>query len=552
MPGSEQWHRIRELCTTPIPGKRSALYYLNEKVLGMGPLVPMTIDAHYALCLFAEGATGIPQVDEKRIKLIQVARGFGKSALITKGLPIMELCRGATDPKYRDWAVGIANEKQDLADNFLAMIKMEFESNQFLRSLFPELIPADLRKTTWSATEIVLNRHKPRPVSPSVRSAGVTATVTGVHMDHWIADDIISQNAAENARRGSFTEIEATNRWLGRLEPLLCSPKRDRITVIGTPWWAGDTYDYMEEFWGHGEPREEYTWTLKLPNGKTQTIILICVGELAIFRRPAIDNGKSIFPERWTIEELEMLSQQDPVFFAANYLLSPTAGAASEFDTAWLKAYEWDGAQIRYRNQLGQIEYVSPRDLVTFMSVDPAISDSHEAARSAVPIVGSDGTNLFLLDDFAEKGIGMFDLAHRVCDGYIRYRPRYVFIETIAYQRAFKEALSQVARDRGCPEIMSAVQDVPSHKGKSKEMRIYGLEPFFKKGIFHYHKSQTRFAHEYASFPNAALRDTLDALAFQKDAWERLAATGSKSSIADRDRAALERYKQSIQRGGGY
>jgi hypothetical protein len=538
----------------PVPGKRSALYYLNEVILGMGPLVPMTPAAHYGLCLFAEGATGIPEIDSARVKLIQVARGFGKSALITKGLPLQHLLRGAIDPAYADWACGIANEKQDLAEGFLAMIKLEFETNSMLRALFPELIPKDFRKTTWASDRIVVNRAKPRPTSPSVLATGTTATVTGVHMNEWICDDLISQNAAENARRGLFTEIEATNRWLNRLEALLCNPKRDPITVIGTPWWEGDTYDYMEQLWGHGEPRQEFAWTLHLPTGEVQTIALYRVGELAIFRRPAIEHGTSIFPERWTIEELQMLSQQDPVFFAANYLLEPTAGGASDFSPEWLRYYELDGAQIRYRTQEGKLAYTSHRELTNFISVDLAISDSHDAARSVVATCGTNGSEVFLLDDWAEQGVGMFDLASRVVDSFARYRPRYVFLETIAYQRAFKEALEQAARDRMVPEIMGAVQEIRSHAGKSKDFRIYGLEPFFKRGLVHVHRTHQNFLREYSGFPRTKWRDVLDAISFQKDAWERAAQTGSQGAgdLKARDRAAMERMRAALGRGGGY
>lgn len=548
--GSKEWKDLRKKCIQAIPGKYSALYFLNAKILGHEPLCPMTVSAHYSMCMFAEGATGIPEIDQARVRLIQVPRGFGKSLNVTKGLAVQELL------KYDDWSIGIANEKQGNAEAFLQMVKLEFETNELLAALFPERIPGDLRKTTWASDRIVIPRKKPRPTSPSVLAAGVGATVTGVHLDHWICDDLISQNAAENALRGSFSEIESTNRWLSRLEPLLCSPKRDKITIIGTPWWQGDTYEYMEEFWGHGEPKQEFLWTLKLPTGETQTMNLYRVGELAIFRRPAIENGRSIFPERWTLPELEVISQQDPVFYAANYLLEPTAGAASEFQPSWLNHYDWDGSQIRYRDAMGRIKYTTPKDLVCFMSVDPAISDSHSAARSAIPVCATNGDEIFLLEDWAEKGYGIFDLSHKIVDFYLRYSPRYIFIETVVYQRALLEALQQVARERGCPQLMSAVQEIRSHGKQSKDFRIYGLEPYFKSGRFYTHRSHQNFLQEYNSFPRGALRDVLDSISFQKDAWERIAATGGVSSQRReheaRDKEAMNRMLRSIGKGGGY
>src|SRR5690606_27940734 len=128
-PGSKRWHQLRERATIPIPGKYSALYFFNAKILQHESVVPMTYRAHYAMCMFAEGATGIPDIDEARVKMTLVPRGLGKSTLLTKGQTIYELC------KYDDWAVGIANEVNTNAEAFLDMIKQEFMSNQLLRAL---------------------------------------------------------------------------------------------------------------------------------------------------------------------------------------------------------------------------------------------------------------------------------------------------------------------------------------------------------------------------------------------------------------------------------
>ena len=41
-----------------------------------------------------------------------------------------------------------------------------------------------------------------------------------------------SEDAAENAMAGLYTEIDKANRWMDRLEPLLKNPKRDPITIV--------------------------------------------------------------------------------------------------------------------------------------------------------------------------------------------------------------------------------------------------------------------------------------------------------------------------------
>jgi len=530
--GSDDWKKLRRLATKSVAGKHSSLYYLNSVVLQKGPLVPMTYRAHYGMCLFAEGKTGIKEIDDARVKLILVPRGVGKSSLVTKALPILRILQ---DPNY---ACGIANEKQDLANTFLGDIKAEFESNTLLRTLFPEVIPTDFKKTIWAADRIITKRKKLNPTSPTILATGTSGTVTGVHMNMWLCDDLLSQNAAENAFRGSFSEIEAINRWTTRLQPLLKNPKGDPIVFIGTRWWEGDTYEFIEEFYGHDEPKKEYILNLNLPaqvitfnDGNKvqkierppehQAIRLYRRDEVAVFRFPAIDEaGRPIFPERYDLEVLQTMQTEDPVFFAGQYLLEPTSGAASHFDSDWLKYYTWDGNSLIIKNNHGEIEHVSRQDLAFFISVDPAFSKKHTAARTAIPVIATDGKRLFLIEDFAERMDDEDAIANKVYEFFLEYNPTKIFVETIVAQVAVANAIRRTLRANGIN--FDPIEEIKSHGKASKNMRIYGLQNYFKRGNFYINKVHTKFIQEYTAFPRGALRDILDAIAFQKNEWERI------------------------------
>jgi hypothetical protein len=559
--GSEDWHKMRRLATKSVPGRHSALYYLNNVVLGKGPLIPMTYRAHFAMCLFAESATGIKEIDEARVKLILVPRGVGKSSLVTKALPLLGILR---DPEF---ACGIANEKQDLANTFLGDLKSEIESNQLLRALFPEIVPPDFRKTVWAADRIITRREKSNPTSPSILATGTSGTVTGVHMNMWVCDDLLSQNAAENAFRGSFSEIEAVNRWTTRLQPLLKNPKGDPLIFIGTRWWEGDTYEFIEEFYGHGESRKEYILNLHLPaqvssfhDGNKivkidrppehQKISLYKRDEVAIFKFPAIDEaGRAIFPERYDLDVLQTMQQEDPVFFAGQYLLEPTSGAASHFDPEWLNYYTWDGKTMVIRNQDGQIEHISKRDLVFYISVDPAFSKSHTAARTAIPVIGTDGKRLFLMEDYAERMDDEDAIANKVFEFFLEYNPQKIFVETIVAQVAVANAIRRTMKINSVN--MDPIEEIKSHGKASKNMRIYGLQNYFKRGNFYANKVHTKFIQEYTSFPRGALRDLLDAIAFQKDEWEKLFHSNyvggrimNQTERMDAERKAMDRVRE--------
>lgn len=531
-PGSEDWHKWRRLATETIPGKQSALFFLNAKIRGLEPLVPMTYRAHLGLHLFAEGATGIPEIDEARVKLILVSRGVGKSACITKGLPILRTIR---DPEY---ATGIANEISELAESFLAEIKNEFETNTLLQTLFPEVWPPGFSPAVWKADRIITNRKKLNPTSPTIVAAGVGGTKTGIHQNEWVCDDLLSKNAAEALRRGNTGEIESTNQWITQLQPLLKNPKRDPLVFIGTKWWEGDSYEFLEKFFGHGEEKREFLWSLKLPPqrttwldgtiertidrpAETQVLRLYRVGELAIFKVPARDeNRRPIFPERLDERELQLLEEEDPVFFAGQYLLDPTAGAAAYFQKDWLRWYEWDGGKIRVEDTPGRYEYIMPRDLNVFMSVDPAFSKKSTAARTAIPVTGLDGKRIFLLEDYAERVDSEDAIAAKAVEFYTRYKPQNITVETIVAQVAVANAIKRRFRELGLGE--PPMTEIPGWGKQRKEMRIYGLEGYVKRGLLYVHRSQVNFLREYLSFPRGILRDILDALAFQVEDWEKV------------------------------
>ena len=66
--GDDTWKRLRHL-------SRTDLYWFNKNILNLGDKIPMTEQAHYAMCLFAQRLTGISEIDECRIQMIQVPRG---------------------------------------------------------------------------------------------------------------------------------------------------------------------------------------------------------------------------------------------------------------------------------------------------------------------------------------------------------------------------------------------------------------------------------------------------------------------------------------------
>ncbi len=513
--GSLEWKRLRKRC-------REDLFWFNAKVLGHEKLgsFQMTYRAHYALCRFAERRTGIPAIDNSRVQLIQVGRGWGKSLLVTKGRTMQRLI---TD---QNWAAGIMNERQENANKFLAGIKAEFEQNAFLQFLFPKLIP-DFRKTVWKADQITIQRTKPNPVNPSVLAAGTESTVTGVHLNEWIGDDLLSEDMAKNLKAGLSTEVEKINSRVIQIQPLLTNPKRDPITFIGTPWYPGDTYEYIEKVFGRGEDPNFFVWNLKFPDGNTQSVTLEQKGELAIFRFKPRQNGICMFPEMFDDDTLDKLREDDPVFYSAQYELNPIAAGLASFKEEYLRTYDWaNDYQIQYKDHENRIRFTNRRELVTILSVDPAQSKKETAARSAIVVTASDGERIFLLETWADR-VKPSDLGNKVLEFYQKYQPERVIIEDVAYQIALADILDMIGNKAG---IQFPIYTFKPGTDIKKYARIDSLEPYFRKGYIHYNpRSQQNFLEEYIRFSpdvKGPTKDILDALSFQKESWEALSFLG--------------------------
>lgn len=511
------------------------LFWFSGTVLKYGDRVPVREGPHALLCKFVEKRTGHPALDGKRYRKIEMPRETGKTTLITQAYTIQRICANP------DIAILIANEKEQNAKDFLSEIKHQFETNELLRALFPEVVPADLNETTWSASRIVVHRTAGRK-EPTVSVIGVGGTVTGLHFDLIICDDIISREAMENARAGSWQIMHQVNRWIHQLEPLLNSNALPfpEIIFIGTRWWHKDSYEHIEEAFGYGSVKQPYLLRWKLPNAEIQTITAWTCGDLAMYRRAAIENGHTIFPEKWDDEKLAKIRVRDEALFACNYLNNPSDEVTATFRESWLLYYEMlDDETYRITDGSGGKRTYLLDDLDRLLFVDPGGFGSRaneDRARAAIVCVGSSGRGEhLLLDCYSEKDT-FLACSEKICEWATRYAPRKVFIEQAGQQAAFIEFVKKLFQERG---IMVTIEPVKPG-GKAKEQRILLLEPFFQRGSLFLGRGANfhEFREQYRHFPRSARLDLLDALAYLPDKAKKLPRQGQDVARRHQDELA--------------
>jgi predicted phage terminase large subunit-like protein len=528
--GDDRWKKLRTRALDD-------LFFFNSAVLGFQDIFPMEEETHRLFCAFLARKTGVADLDLAPIQKCELPRGTGKTTCGTVGHAIQMAC---ANPNI---AILIANERQETADGFLSAIKSQFETNDLLRALFPEVIPGDFKDTTWAASKATLKRQSHRP-EPTFQTIGVGGTVTGIHPDVIIVDDPISKEAMENARVGSWQIMERVNRWCNALRYLLNTQAQPFpwVRYNGTRWWMDDTYDYVEKtFGGPEDQRRTYRLSTKTGMGEIISRPAYRVGQMSVFRVAAIENGAATFPKIHPLEKLIEMRAEDPELFSCSMLNDPTNAAVSTFQSPWLRYYErMDNRLYSYVLDTGQRRFVEEQNLRKVMVVDPAFTEKGTGARSGIIVTGTDAeTGKHLVLEAVAIRAEPRDVVTDILDIARRHAISTVFVESVAQQAAFLQFIQSDARARNMPMVVEAVR--PS--GRHKDLRIESLSAFFKSGAILVHRSQLDLLREYDAYkPGAKYKDLLDALAYAAEKWVAASPHGYNSARQRSERQLQDYY----------
>lgn len=545
--GDAKWHRLREKA-------KGDLEFFVTAVLPYGSLVPFKDAVHRGFLRFLARQTGIPRLDEAPYRLCLMPRDTGKSTFGTQGYNLWQLIR---DP---DRAVVIANEKEANASKFLLSIQKEFEGNDLLRALFPEVVPGvefpkalfphvkpkDFNKIKWSTTEMEVNRQTNRK-EPSILATGVGGSITGMHPNEIFSDDLISLDAMRNAKVGARQVLESVNDWIKTLHFL--PSKNDRLNglaFVGTHWWFDDCYHFATKFYGDMEEVEEIPFPVKLDDGTTQTLTAYRAGRIAWLKRSAIEHGRSIWPERagWSLEELAVARMNDPVLFAANQMNEPSDNLTSDFKEPWLKEYvRLDEFAFRVVEDDGKMAVKSLWDYDRICIIDPGGFSGlggDDRARAAMILTASDQDGRHILWQARSEKEPYQDTITLAVQWAKTYGIRKFVVEQTAQQIVFKDTLIKALAEKGISCSVEAV----TPRNKDKEVRILELEPYFQQGRIYIGTGPEwmEFRQQYSTFPRSARRDLLDALAYGPVVWRKTGLKGQ--SHEQRQRAELDRLAQ--------
>lgn len=238
------------------------------------------------------------------------AREHYKSTIITLGLTIQDVL------KNPELTCGIFSHTRPIAKQFLRQIKREFEANELLKSLFPEILWQDPQKEApkWSEDEGIVVKRKGNPKEATVEAWGlVDGQPTSKHFLRMIYDDVVTLESVTTPEMiGKVTRAWELSRNLGA--------EGGKTRHVGTRYHTNDSY---REILKRGFKARTY---------------------------PATDDGtpdgKPVLMSAETLRQKRI--EQGPYTFACQMLQDPVADKLQGFKREWLRYWRSEPTGNKY------------------------------------------------------------------------------------------------------------------------------------------------------------------------------------------------------------
>lgn len=360
------------------------------------------------------------------------AREHGKSTIITYAQTIRDII---CDPEI---TVGIFSHTRPIAKSFLRQIKREFEANEILKALFPEILYKNptTESPQWSEDGGITVKRVGNAKEATVEAWGlIDGQPTGRHFRLRVYDDVVTRENVTTAEQiKKTTEAFELSDNLGVIG--------GKIRIIGTRYHLSDTY---------------------------ASILGKEVAKPRIY--PATVNGRMDgTPVLFSKEEWERRKKtQSRKIIAAQLLQNPLADEDARFQPLWLTNYE-----------------IRPAILNVGIMGDPSLGRHKHSDSTAIAVVGySKGGVKYLLDGVCHR-MSLSQRWEALKNLYVKWSAEPgVQTVTVGWERYGLQADKEYFEERmrvDKPQVNFAIEEINWVRDgdQSKEARIDRLEPDFR------------------------------------------------------------------------
>jgi len=437
--------------------------------------------------------------DAKSHQLLLFPRDHGKSRLVAYRVA-WELTK---DPTLR---ILYISATANLAEKQLGFVKSILTSETFSRYWPDHVNPDEGKRTKWTNSEIMLDhpaRKREKIRDPSVFTGGLTTSLTGLHCDIAVLDDIVVyENAYTSEGRN---KVKSQYSLLSSIEGA-----EAKEWVVGTRYHPADLYNDLLQM----------TEDLFDDDGNK-------VGEeniYEIFERPVEDRGdgtgQMLWPRaqrkdgKWFGFDIKVLAKKrgqylDKGQFRAQYYNDP-----SDPDNVPVGSDKFQYYEQKLLRQENGYWFYKDRKLNVFAAVDFAFSLSKKADYTAIVVIGIDyDNNVYVLDIDRFRTDRISDYFDHIFHLVNKWSFRKMRAETTVAQVAIVKQLKELVKQHGLS--LSIEEYRPNKTQGNKQERIAStLEPRYDNmSMWHYRGGNTQILEEELSSRNPAHDDVIDALA---------------------------------------
>ncbi len=412
----------RELC-------KNDLYYLAKFVLGYDRLA---FHYHYYM---AQSMRNLPVAYRG---LRQFPRDTYKSTVCTVSYSVQEIIR---DPNVR--ILIYCNSKEN-AFKRMGEAKDHFlKEGSRLHQLFPEHFSAKLKDQGAGGRWDSPASNKVQKEG-TLNAIGVGGRSTSNHYTKIIADDFWDEKSVE-----SQMMTTKTNKLLPKIKYLLDEPQKGIIVFVGTRFSQSDPTTALQ----------------KWPDFH------------AMIAPAVLPVGRSLFPEKYSLEFLHHDWETDARSFSCNMMQNPKEGAMS-FQREWFK--------YRYYKDLRDMR--EKRRLDYYLKILVDFPGTGQGDRGGLLVTAFDSNREYTLVDASYFKGTLSDFIVHIYDKVDQYpEARSIIVQKAALEGIAAHIWESVERDRRELGKITPPWESVSLRGNKKESRILSsLQPRYQTGrIYH-------------------------------------------------------------------
>jgi len=418
----------------------------------------------------------------------------------------------------------------NLAEKQLKFIK-DILTSKVYRRYWPDMVAlTEGDRERWTTSEFSVDHPKRKAEGvrdPTVFSAGLTTSITGLHCNLAVLDDVVVQ---ENAYTKDGREAVKTQYSL--LASIETTDAKE--LVVGTRYHPADLYADLTEM-------TEDTYDVHGDLSEARSVY-------EVFQREVEDGGSGtgefLWPRqqrkdgKWFGFSPEILARKraqylDRAQFYAQYYNNPNDPGNEAIASTLFQYYDRRSLAKR-----GETWYYKDTRLNIVAAMDFAYSLKSTADYSCIAVVGTDGTgNYYVLDIIRFKTNRVPEYADAILKAHDKWKFRRIRCETTAAQAIIVEELKRTyIRDAGA--LLSVEAFTPTRTMGSKEERIDAiLRPRYEgQSVWHFQGSSI----------DELENELKQAKPKHDDAKDALATAMQMATAPSRQISRLERSKPAI------